>query len=187
MKIVPFIRHYKLEPPFDKKETTSAKQYQDLSTGKIDPDIHPDIRKFLNKHTLPNITNCTLVLSSPAKRTTSTAKAIIDHFNVTPSLKIEPRLREIPWDPSLGPGRVQRFTEDRGENGIESVWARFTQLEKLFADLPDKYVLCMTHSFFIQNAYLYFKNEKKNFRDVSVGDIHESLLARYLEGFSVEV
>lgn len=188
MPQVTFIRHYKLAPPYDHKDHMSEIQRQELALGKVDPDINPDIQTYLSELEQPELfTNIDLVFASPTSRALQTANAMKSHFKLGCEIEAHPELREVPWDPSLGPGRIKRFIESTGTNSISEVWQRFAHLEMLIKSHEVESTLCVTHSFLIQNLYLYFERSIKNHGDVTDADIRDSLLAGYLEGFTLEL
>ena len=188
MKTVRLIKHYKLEPPFDQKETITPDLYQSLSQGNIDPDIHTDIESYLSKHFSPHeFDDFTIVLSSPSRRTINTANELINNFNLNARLVVNENLQEIRWNPSLGPGRIKRFINDKGPLGIKATWDKYHEMEAELQKYPDENILCVTHSFVIQTSFQYFVEGKRDWQTVTVEDIQSSLLADYLEGFTVNL
>jgi len=188
MKRVLFIRHYKLEPPYDKKKTISKEAQILLGRGKIDPRIHPDIGRYLQKNfSRAYFENFDLILSSPSRRSEESARAIRKIFELSLPIRIENNLREAIWDPALGPGRIRRFVEESGLSKISEVWKRFKALEQRLLKSKYRGILCVTHFFLIQNLYLYFVGGKRNYKVIKENDIRNSVLADYLKGFSVEL
>ena len=186
-KKVYFIRHYKLEPPFDRKETISTQQRILLGRGEISPGIHSDINEYLKKNESIHFNNLDIILSSPTKRTVETANTIKNHYKLSIPIKIENSLKEAIWNPALGPGRIRRFINESGLSRISVIWNRFEILEKELDNMQCKNILCMTHSFLIQNLYLFFHENIKDYRLLKEEDIRNSLIADYLEGFTVEL
>lgn len=185
MNQVTFIRHYKLAPPFDSKLTITSKLKNNLAAGLVDPPIHSDYPEFLANNFKPGyLEKFNLILTSPTMRTRQTAEAIKDYYQLPITIEVNHNLREVPWDPDLGPGRIQRFINQKGDNTIAEIWNRFQLLEKELKQIEGS-TLCVTHSFLIQNLYLYFKKGIRDFTTIQESDIANSLLANYLEGFEI--
>jgi hypothetical protein len=188
MPKVKFIRHYKLEAPFDAKETLTEELKRDLALGRLSPSIHPDFDEYLSANfTDADFAEIDLIITSPINRAFQTAQGIAQHFHLNAPIMRNSNLREVVWDPELGPGRVKRFIAESGEYGIANVWQRFAELKQQIIDSRKANILCVTHSFLIQSLYVYFEKGKEDVKQVTEEDIQTSPQADYLKGFEVVI
>lgn len=181
---VTFIRHYKLEEPFDKRKTITEEQYLNLSRGKIDPSINKDIQTYLETNKLGKYD---LILYSPTNRTKESSLAIKDYLSENIPLVETPLLRECVWNPLLPGSRIQRFIDGVELTTLAETWERTKQLDKYLKTLEGGKILCVTHSFFMQILYLYYFGNIKSYKDIEYEDIKNSFHDDYLKGFTVSI
>lgn len=188
MKFVTFIRHYKLAPPLDKKETVTHDDFVTLSKGESDPSIHTDVRDYcLKELDKQKYLSFDYIFSSPTKRTMESAKAIKEVFNLKAQIEINNFLKECIWNPDLPGERINRFINGTELSNLKDTWERIKNLDNFLRNISYDNILCVTHSFFMQIIYLYYFCGFKNHSEIKPDDIKSSFHGRYLEGFDVEI
>lgn len=182
---VTFIRHYKLTPPYDKRETLTSDIYNQLSMGKVNPEINSDIIKYLlSNYSRSDFEEYGIILTSTAKSSRQSAEAITKIFNLDIPIQQTKLLNEAIWDPSKGSGRMVRFISGDGPSSIVKTWKRIDELIELIKSIQKNRVLCITHSFLMKNIYLRLKRGIAQCTDVKAEDLHEAPDYGYLEGFT---
>ncbi|NMB91346.1 histidine phosphatase family protein [candidate division WWE3 bacterium] len=186
MKVVTFIRHYRLAYPFDSKENTDHEQYVNLSKGLIDPSINSDVKNYItNELDLDAYKQFDVIISSPSKRTLESANEVKKVFNLNIKIETCELLEECAWNPDLPGERINRFIDGTELSTLKDTWERIKELDKYLKGLSYNNMLCVTHSFFMQILYLYYSGSFKNYKDIKYEDIKSSFHGEYLKGFDV--
>lgn len=188
MKNITFIRHYKLEPPYDNKDTITHEQYILLSKGEIDPHINTDVSTYIeNSISKYDFDKISLILSSPSVRTQESALALNKVLHLEKPIVVTDLLKECVWDPSLEGSRILRFIQGKEMSTLEETWKRIHTLELFLHNQQIDTILCVTHSFFMQILYLYFCQKFNNWSEITETDIKNSFHGDYLKGFRVSL
>lgn len=201
MKKVKFIRHSKLEYPYDNYSRLTFNQICGLATDKITPNIHPESQKILlEKFDIEELKSFDLILCSQSRRTEQTTRMIPKLTGKRMEIEKTDNLSEIFFDPAVLTNDKE-FTQHglvtirkslfRGmKNGdgaetLEEVLIRAQKLKDELTKLPYDNILCITHSFYMRVLRLFFLENLKNSRNISIEKLYNTLDHNYLEGFEI--
>ena len=203
MKLVKFIRHSKLECPYDNYSRLTFSQICGLATGKIMPGIHPESQKILlEKFDIKQLKSFDLILCSQSKRTKQTAGLIFKLRNKHLEIKKSNNLSEIFFDPSLftskeefakhGLGVIRKSLFHEMKNGIgaenlDEVLDRAKKLKNELIKLPYDNILCITHSFYMRVLRLFFLENMTDSRRISESKLIKTIDHHCLEGFEINL
>lgn len=197
MKKVTFLRHYKMEYPFDWWRNMTLQQYLNLGAGKTDPDINNDIEDYVTEHlNLKEFSSIEKIISSPSKRTINTAKYLNNNLKLDLQIETSDLFREITWKP------IKQVTEEDFEGmkkvgKIEIKTARdlsplelIDQVKSIFdflQDQPEDQILVITHSFLIAVINYYSNNKDKISADLTIEQIKKYEVGGYLKGITINI
>src|SRR3989344_5838611 len=102
MKKIKFIRHSKLERPYDDYSKLTFSQICGLATGRLTPGIHTESQKMLiGKLNTKELKSFDLILCSQSRRTIQTARLIHKLSGKQLEIKKTNNLSEILFDPAV--------------------------------------------------------------------------------------
>jgi len=202
MKKIKFIRHSKPADPYVDYTKLAFSQICDLATDRFSPDIHSDsLKLILEKFTHSEIEKFDLIFCSYSKRTIQTAELIQSLNKKKLAIKKSKNLAEIFFDPSvltseeefLKKGLVEireslfkgMKREIGGVESLDRTVKRIKHLGGKLIKLPYKNILCITHSFYMRVLRLYFLENLKTSREISIDKLMNTIDYRYLEGFEI--
>lgn len=201
MKKVKFIRHSKPADPYVDYAKLTFAQICDLATDRFTPNIHSDsLRLILEKFTHNQLKKFDLILCSHSKRTIQTAELIQSIKKRGLGVRKSENLAEIFFDPSIlaTEEKFSRngFIEIRkslfegmkkgvGADSLDKTLKRIECLEREFRRLPNKNILCITHSFYMRVLRLYFRENLKKSQEISVNKLMNTIDHHYLRGFEI--
>lgn len=203
MKKIKFIRHSKLEYPYDAYSLLSFSEISGLATGRITPSIHPESQKILSKkYDRETLESFDVILCSQSNRTKQTARLILKLANKNLEIRKTNNLSEILFDPEiltnqeefvkqgLGVIRTSLFHGMKGGVGAESldkVLLRVNKLKSELLKLPYDNILCITHSFYMRVLRLFFLDKLTTSCIISELKLMNTIDHNYLEGFEIEL
>ena len=203
MKRVKFIRHSKLEHPYDDYSQLTFNQICGLATGRLSPGIHTDSQKMLiEKLNTKELKSFDLILCSQSRRTIQTAILIRKLSGKQMKIKKTDNLSEIYFDPAvliskdeftqhgLSSIRISVFhgmKDNTGAESLDEVLNRAQKLKDELKMLPHDNILCITHSFYMRVIRLFFLDKLTASRTISVKKLMNTIDHNYLEGFEIEL
>lgn len=201
MKKIKFIRHSKLEHPYDDYSLLTFSEICGLATGVITPNIHPESHKMiLQKNNIKQLKSYDFILCSKSKRTEQTAKFILKLRNKPLKFKKSDNLSEIFFDPAIFTSedefikhglsviRKSLFHGMKSKIGAESLDEVLTRAQRLkdeLIKLPYDNILCVTHSFYMRVLRIFFLDNLTNSHDISELKLMNTIDHNYLEGFEI--
>lgn len=182
-KQLTFLRHYKLEYPFDDASNMSFDNYVALAEGRVDPHINDDIDKYLNDNSKTiDFSNYDLILTSNTHRGIETALHIKQLYSLNIEILQNELFNEIP---SIVEGsnrsNIKKHRALDGEGKIN----RIKDIDKYLNGREEKSILIISHSYLIgQLNYFYniLNCDIKKYDEVQA-DFFE--IGGYLKGFTV--
>jgi broad specificity phosphatase PhoE len=201
MKSVTFLRHCRLNDPYADYDKMSWDELRNLSTDRIDPNIHPDSPQAISeKFTRKYLQEFDMILCSPSKRAQRTAEWIQRLSGKDLKIEESKTLREISFDPALLTTK-EKFLQDglpeiratlfRGmiqkEPGVEAlddILIRVDTLTELLEQAEHKNILCITHSFYMRVLRLYLPKSFMHCQDITIYNLMDTPDYDYLEGFT---
>lgn len=201
MKKVKFIRHSKLEYPYDNYSQLTFSQICGLATGKIMPGIHAESQKMLlEQFDIKQLQSFDLILCSHSKRTKQTARLILKLTGKQIQVKKIDNLSEIFFDPAVLTSEKE-FTKHglavireslfhgmkngAGAETLDEVLNRAQKLKGELIKLPYDNILCITHSFYMRVLRLFFLENLTESRRISESKLMSTIDHNYLEGFEI--
>lgn len=201
MKKITFIRHSKLEHPYDDYSLLTFSEISGLATDRIMPNIHPESQKMLlEKYDKKELKSFDSILCSQSNRTEQTARLILKLANKNLKIRKTNNLSEIFFDPKiltnqeefakqgLGVIRTSLFRGMKGGVGAESldeVLLRVQKLKNELLKLPHDNILCITHSFYMRVLRLFFLEKLTKNCAISESKLMNTIDHHYLEGFKI--
>jgi len=201
MKSVTFLRHCRLSDPYADYDKMSWDELRNLSTDRIDPDIHPGSSlAILEKFTRKDMQKFDMILCSPSKRAQRTAEWIQRLSGKDLKIEESKTLREISFDPALLTTK-EKFDQDglpeiratlfRGmiqkEPGVEALddlLKRVDALTEILVQIPSENILCITHGFYMRVLQLYLPKSFMHCQDITIDNLMDTPDYNYLEGFT---
>jgi len=201
MKKIKFIRHSKLECPYDDYSQLTFSQICGLATGRLMPGIHTESQKMLiERLDTKELKSFDFILCSQSRRTRQTAKLICKLSGKHLEVKETDNLSEIFFDPAvltskneftqhgLAVIRKSLFHGMKNKTGAESLDEVLNRAQKLKNELmksPHDNILCITHSFYMRVLRLFFLDRLTTSRMISELKLMNTIDHNYLEGFEV--
>jgi len=201
MKKIKFIRHSKLEHPYDNYSLLTFSKISGLATGKITPNIHPESPKMLlDKYDAKELASFDLILCSQSNRTVQTAMLVRKLADKNIKVKKTKNLSEIFFDPAIltnkedftkhGLGVIRTTLFHGMKNGVgaeslDQVLDRAQKLKKELMELPYNNILCVTHSFYMRVLRLCFLEGLTHGDNISEPKLIKTIDHHYLEGFEI--
>lgn len=201
MKKIRFIRHSKLEYPYNDYSRLTFSQIRSLATGKIEPNICPESQKMLlKKFTVKQLRSFDLIFCSHSKRTKQTARLVLKLTGKQIEVKETENLSEIFFDPAAliteeefikyGLATIRKSLFCGMENGIgaetlKQVLNRAQKLKNELTGLPHSNILCITHSFYMRTLRLFFLEGFTVQSKISETKFMNTLDHNYFEGFEI--
>ena len=201
MKKIKFIRHSKLEHPYDDYSLLSFNEISGLATDKIAPNTHQESQKMLfEKYGKRGPEPFDVILCSHSLRTKQTARLILKLADQNLEIRETKNLSEIFFDPKvltnqeefakrgLGVIRTSLFhgmMSGTGTESLDDVLIRIKELKKELMKLPYNNILCVTHSFYMRVLRLFFLENLTKSCDISESKLSDTIDHHYLEGFEV--
>lgn len=201
MKSVTFLRHCRLSDPYADYDKMSWDELRNLSTDRIDPDIHPDSPQAISERfTRKYLQEFDMILCSPSKRAQRTAERIQRLSGKDLKIEESNTLREISFDPALLTTK-DKFLQDglpeiravlfkgmiQKEPGVEAlddILIRVDTLTGLLEQTRYKNILCITHSFYMRVLQLYLSESLTQCQDITIDKLTGTSDYSYLEGFT---
>ena len=194
IKNITFLRHYKLEYPYDDKANMNLEEYKSLTEGTIDPNINSDIFEFLIKNfNKDSFNKYEIIFTSDYLRTKETAESINNYFSL--GLKIEPNriLNEIPsrfirdfkekdYLQIQQGNRIEKYKE-RVLNKKQKI-KRLKEIDKFLQERKEKSILIISHSYLIGQLNYFYNIINRNTDKYSEIDSEQYEIGGYLQGFS---
>lgn len=193
IKNISFLRHYKLEYPYDNKKNMDLEQYKSLTESKVDPNINSDIFDFLKKNfNKDSFNKYEIIFTSDYLRTQQTAESINKYFSL--ELNIEPNkifneifsrfirdFKEKDYLQIQQGNRVQKYKE-RVLNKKQKI-KRLKEVDKFLQERKEKNILIISHSYLIGQLNYFYNIINRNTKEYSEIDSEQYEIGGYLQGF----
>lgn len=195
MKKITFLRHYKLEFPYDDWKNENYNEYIRFIEGKVNPHIQREtISSFIETELSDfDINQFELIITSNLFRTIETAEALQRYYKSNIEIVHENLFTEIP-SRIIGEFTTEMFNEMKliGKQAVkrervlntEQKVQRLKEIDK-FLNQIDNNVLVISHGYLIGLLNYYYNiigQDVSNFDD-KVCDNYE--LGGYIKGFTV--
>lgn len=195
-----FIRHNRLDLPYQDHSEMPGSVLADLAVGKLNPSILQDVDLESLNFPLGKIDK---IYSSPSTRSVETARLLQNLIKINFHKKIEviitPELNEVEF--SLDKGLLKDIDRQRlisyANNFVfkstvrgghaESIESVLQRVKNLFKKLdPDKESseLFITHDFLMRVIELYIKNQGEISKSILLEDLKNTQRNLYLRGFA---
>lgn len=208
-KKIYFIRHSKVDLPYENHSKMPYNVLKDLASGKLDPSIDGASTEIFLEATknipLEKIDviyfNNSGNQSVRSKDSALLAKKIIEEkFKKTVDLIGEPDLRELTFDldkilpeevfikegiKSLRSAVYEAVVNGGPIEQVKDLFARIDNIKNVFSkhEKDDLNILVVSHDFFMRSIEIYLR-KTNNYQEVSITDFESTDLNGYFEGFA---
>lgn len=203
-----FLRHGKLNLPYQDHAEIPFDIFADLGSGKLNPPIDTafadaTIRSFAKKTTF---TPETSILSSPSRRCLETATrftSVVGDRLLKP-IQPTPDLVEVAFDlqilntnnriadalaaHNIAIANTAVFEGMLSGTGCEHVRDAYARVERVFEIIRNETspVVCFTHDFLMRVIQIYIHRGGASFSEVTLADLLETKRNTYLNGFQTD-
>lgn len=192
-KKLTFLRHYKLQVPFDNWRNMSLMEYIDFTEGRSDPSIDSNIQSYLKRtFSRDDLVNYQIIITSNRTRTAQTAESIKDYFHLDIPIVSSSLFDEIPsiilrrptakeWSLMVNSDKLN-IDKRRVLNREEKI-KRLENIDYFIQNLAFEDILVISHSYLIGQLNYFYKvinRIKENFEEEQANKYE---IGGYLNGF----
>lgn len=182
-KQLTFLRHYKLEYPFDDASNMSFDNYVALAEGRVDPHTNADLNQYLNDNFKKiDFSEYDVILTSNTNRGIETAQHIKQFYSLNIEIIPNELFNEIP---SIVEGSDKSNVRKHRVLDKEGNIKRIKDIDKYLNKREEIDILIISHSYLIgQLNYFYniLNRDIKKYDEVQADSFE---IGGYLKGFTV--